>query len=29
VASGWYRLIATLCNGLALPREAWGARFPG
>ena len=28
VASGWYRLIATLCNGLALPREAWGARFP-
>jgi alkylhydroperoxidase family enzyme len=28
VASGWYRLIATLCNGLALPREAWAARFP-
>jgi alkylhydroperoxidase family enzyme len=27
-ASGWYRLIATLCNGLALPLEPWGARFP-
>ena len=27
-AAGWYRLISTLCNGLALPREAWGARFP-
>jgi alkylhydroperoxidase family enzyme len=28
VAAGWYRLIATLCNGLALPLEPWGARFP-
>jgi alkylhydroperoxidase family enzyme len=28
VAVGWYRLIATLCNGLALPREPWAARFP-
>ena len=28
VASGWYRLISTLCNGLALPDEAWAARFP-
>lgn len=27
-ASGWYRLIATLCNGLALPPEPWAARFP-
>ena len=28
VAAGWYRLISTLCNGLALPLEDWGARFP-
>jgi alkylhydroperoxidase family enzyme len=28
VAAGWYRLISTLCNGLALAREPWGARFP-
>jgi alkylhydroperoxidase family enzyme len=28
VTSGWYRLISTLCNGLALPREPWAARFP-
>ena len=27
-AAGWYRLIATLCNGLALPREPWAAHFP-
>jgi alkylhydroperoxidase family enzyme len=27
-AAGWYRLISTLCNGLALPHEAWAARFP-
>jgi alkylhydroperoxidase family enzyme len=28
VASGWYRLIATVCNGLALPNEPRAARFP-
>jgi alkylhydroperoxidase family enzyme len=27
-AAGWYRLIATLCNGLALPNEPWAARLP-
>ncbi len=27
-AAGWYRTIATLCNGLALPPEPWAARFP-
>jgi alkylhydroperoxidase family enzyme len=28
VAVGWYRLIATVCAGLALPLEPWAARFP-
>jgi len=28
VAVGWYRLISTLCRGLALPLEPWAARFP-
>src|SRR5262245_160005 len=28
VAAGWYRLISTLCNGLALPNEPWATRFP-
>jgi alkylhydroperoxidase family enzyme len=25
---GWYRMIATLCNGLALPVEGWMRRWP-
>ena len=28
VTAGWYHVIAYLCNGLRLPREAWAARFP-
>jgi 4-carboxymuconolactone decarboxylase len=29
VTAGWYHLIAFLCNGLRVPLESWGARFPG
>ncbi|KUI44104.1 carboxymuconolactone decarboxylase [Mycobacterium sp. IS-1590] len=28
VAVGWYRTICTLCNGMALPVEAWMRRWP-
>ena len=28
IAVGWYRTIATLCNGLALPVEGWMRRWP-
>jgi alkylhydroperoxidase family enzyme len=28
VAIGWYRLIAGVCNALALAPEPWAARFP-
>ena len=28
VIAGWYHLISFLCNGLALPPEAWAARWP-
>lgn len=29
IAVGWYRTVCTLCNGLALPVEAWMRPWPG
>jgi alkylhydroperoxidase family enzyme len=28
IVIGWYRMIATLCNGMALPVEGWMRRWP-
>ena len=28
IVVGWYRMICTLCNGLALPVEGWMRRWP-